>query len=266
MRLLPECPWPAKSGSLLDAFFALVGVPRTNALVSPQMSRIQVHCRVLLLVALPSWACSPSIEPIVVGTGCPENPLRGPEQYSTIEPPDGLVSDFEGGSTQLARVANRDGYWIFGRDLTSKSVTIQPSNACAARGQWSGHFAASEPTEWGNNWIALFKSGSAESYDGSSYNAVSFWAAQGGDADYEPVPFGIVTTDTIRPSCSTYCQDHYMKSITLTHSWTRYELRFDDLAQSSNPGIPMRQDALAGFIIWPRHECDIWIDDIRLEP
>jgi hypothetical protein len=177
-----------------------------------------------------------------------------------------MVSDFEGGDTELARVANRDGYWIFGRDLTSESVTIQPSDVCAARGQWAGHFAASEPTKWGNNWIALFKSGDPGSYDGSSYNAVSFWAAQGGDADYEPVPFGIMTTDTARPSCSTYCEDHYMKSIKLTHSWARYELRFDELTQSAIPGTPMRVDELSGFIIWPRHACDIWIDDIRLEP
>jgi hypothetical protein len=230
------------------------------------MSPARAHSRILLFVAALGGACSPSVEPIAVGTGCPQNPIRGPEENAAMEPADRLVSDFEGGSTELAKVANRDGAWVFGRDLTSKSVTIQPSNACAARDQWAGHFAASEPTKWGNNWTANFKSSNAGPYDGSAYNAVSFWAARGGDAALPPVQFGIVTTDTVRPSCSTYCDDHYMKSITLTHAWTRYELRFDELTQATTPQAPMRRDELVGFIIWPRHECDIWIDDVRLEP
>jgi hypothetical protein len=205
------------------------------------------------------------VAPIVVAPGCPERPLRGPEQYEN-EPADRLISDFEGGGLELAKVANRDGSWVRGRDLTSTGVIIQPSTDCAARDQWAGHFAASEPTKWGNNWTAYFKSGTAAPYDGSAYNAVSFWAALGGDTALPPVPFGIVTTETIRPSCSTYCDDHYMKSITLTRSWTRYELKFDELTQSTTPQTPMRRDELVGFIIWPRHQCDIWIDDVRLEP
>jgi hypothetical protein len=141
---------------------------------------------------------------------------------------------------------------------------------CAARGQWAGQLAASTPTSWGNNWTAFFRAPGTSSpvpYDGSAYGGVSFWAAFG--ADNGPpfgVPIGIVTMDTARPSCTTHCDDHYMASVTLTHEWQRYELRFDDLAQQNDPPAPMRRDQLVGLIIWTQQQCDVWIDDARLEP
>ena len=137
----------------------------------------------LLLAALPGGGCSPSLEPIVVGPDCPQKPFRGPELYAD-EPADRLLSDFESGTTELANVANRDGSWIHGRDLTSVSVTIGPSMECAARGQWAGQLAASTPTSWGNNWTAYFRAPGTSApvpYDGSQYGGVSFWAAFGAD-------------------------------------------------------------------------------------
>jgi Carbohydrate binding domain (family 11) len=209
--------------------------------------------------------CDPSLDPIRVGHGCPESPLRGPASDAD-EPADRLVSDFEGGSTQLAQVAGRDGSWSRGRDLTSTSVTIAPSMACAARGAWAGHFAASPPTSWGNNWTAEFRAGGA-AYDGSAYTGVSFWAAFGGaNGPSFGVPFGITTVDTVPPTCTTHCEDHYMEPVTLTESWQRYEIRFSDLTQQTTPQVPMQRDQLVGFIIWTQQQCDIWIDDVRLEP
>jgi hypothetical protein len=225
--------------------------------------------QVLLLAVWLGDGCNASLDPIAVAPDCPQQPLRGPELYAG-EPADRLLSDFESGTTELAEVADRDGSWIHGRDLTSVSVTIGPSTDCAARGQWAGHLAASTPTSWGNNWTANFRapgSSAPMAYDGRAYGGVSFWAAFG--ADNGPafgVPFGIVTTDTLRPACSTHCDDHYMAAVTLTREWRRYELRFDDLAQEQTPETPMRRDQLVGFIIWTQQQCDIWIDDVRLEP
>jgi hypothetical protein len=220
-----------------------------------------------LLAALTGGACRPSLEPITVGPDCPQQPFRGPEQYAD-EPADKLLSDFETGTTELAEVANRDGSWIHGRDLTSVSVTIGPSMECAARGQWAGHLAASTPTSWGNNWTAYFRAGSGPvPYDGRAYGGVSFWAGFGPENGPElGVPFGIVTMDTLRPGCSNHCDDHYMADVTLTREWKRYELRFDDLVQKNDPPTAMRRDQLVGFIIWTKRQCDIWIDDVRLEP
>ena len=195
-------------------------------------------------------------------------PFRGPELYAD-EPADRLLSDFETGTTELAEVANRDGSWIHGRDLTSVSVTIGPSMECAARGQWAGQLAASTPTSWGNNWTAYFRApGSAPvPYDGTGYGGVSFWAAFG--ADNGPpfgVPFGIVTMDTLRPSCTTHCDDHYMANVTLTRQWQRYEIRFAELAAGERPADADPPRSAVGFIIWTQQQCDVWIDDVRLEP
>jgi len=230
--------------------------------------RNRTHGRVVLLGAVLCGSCSPSLEPIAVAPDCPRQPFRGPERYAD-EPADRLVSDFEGGGTDLAVVANRDGHWIHGRDLTSQSVTIGPSMDCAARGQWAGRLAASMPTGWGNNWTAYFRDGSGPlPYDGRQYGGISFWAAFGGE-NGPPfgVSFGMVTMDTVRPSCSSpHCDDHYMADVPLAEEWRRYELRFDDLTQKNDPQLPMRRDQLVGFIIWTRQQCDIWIDDVRLEP
>jgi len=205
----------------------------------------------------------------VVARECPEKPFRGAEQYAN-EPSDRMLSDFEDGTTELVDVAGRNGSWIHGRDLTSISVTIGPSMDCAARGQWAGNLAASTPTSWGNNWTAYFRAPGANaptSYDGRAYGGVSFWAAFG--AENGPpfgVPFGIVTVDTIAPTCGAHCNDHYMTAVTLTGEWQRYEIRFDDLKQEITPQIDMRRDQLVGFIIWTQQQCDVWIDDVRLEP
>jgi hypothetical protein len=225
--------------------------------------------RIPLLAALLGGGCDPSAEPIVVASECPQKPFRGPEAYAS-EPVDRMLSDFEGGTTELLDVADRNGSWIHGRDLTSVSVTIGPSTECAARGQWAGNLAASTPTGWGNNWTAYFRAPGTSApvpYDGRAYGGVSFWAAFG--AENGPsfgVPFGIVTMDTVRPMCGAHCDDHYMASLTLTREWQRYDLRFDDLVQAIAPQTPMRRDQLVGFIIWTQQQCDVWIDDVRLEP
>jgi hypothetical protein len=218
------------------------------------------------VVAVLAGGCSPSLDPIAVAPDCPQKPFRGAELRAD-EPADRLLSDFESGTVALAEVAGRDGSWIHGRDLTSLSVTIGPSMDCAARGQWAGRLAASTPTEWGNNWTAYFRKYGPNAYDGRAYGGVSFWAAFGGEnGPAFGVPFGIVTMDTLRPGCTSHCDDHYMKAVTLSRDWRRYELRFDELAQERSPQTPMRRDQLVGFIIWTQQQCDVWIDDVRLEP
>jgi hypothetical protein len=246
------------------------------------MSRPRAYSQVLVL-AVVGGACSPSVEPIVVAPGCPDRPLRGPQQYAN-DPLERLLADFEpevtenadGGAEnadcteRLYRIAGRDGTWGHGRDLTSQSVTMQPSMVCAARGKCAGHFATSPPTGWGNNWTAYFRSGGG-AYDASAYTGVSFWAAFGGDNGPSfAVPFGIVTTDTAPKSsvCGDNCGDDYMKGVTLTHAWQRHVLRFQELAQGGWGTVqtPLRRDQVVGFIVWTKQQCDIWIDDVRFEP
>jgi len=238
---------------------------------------LSVACKILCwrrqwsraaVAALLCAGCSSYVDPISVERDCPAQPFRGPALYAG-EPPDRLLSDFEDGTAELVDVADRNGSWIHGRDLTSVSVTIGPSSECAARGVWAGHLAASKPSSWGNNWTAFFRrpgKSAPNPYDGRQYGGVSFWAAFGGkNGPSFGVPVGIVTMDTVQPSCTSHCDDHYMTALSLTRDWRRYEVRFDDLEQNE-PQSPMRRDQLVGFIIWTQQQCDIWIDDVRLEP
>jgi hypothetical protein len=57
-----------------------------------------------------------------------------------------------------------------------------------------------------------------------------------------------------------------MAGVTLTGTWQRYEIPFSELTQQNLPQVPMQRDQMVGFIIWTRQQCDIWIDDVRLEP
>ena len=63
------------------------------------------------------------------------------------------------------------------------------------------------------------------------------------------------------------CMDYYRTTVSLDHTWQRYELRFDELAQdgSGAPIIALRLDQLVGFIFWPSDDFDLWLDDVRFE-
>ena len=190
------------------------------------------------------------------------------------EPADRLVSDFEGGSLDVATVAGRTGRWILGSDGSSGALIAEASQKCAARDKWAGHFAARGFTNWGSNWTAIFTApadnGTALPYDARAYNAVSFWAAFGGDNDADfAVQLGISTMDTAwNGGICKSCMDFYVDPTPLTHEWRRYVVPFSAMAQVGwgNPLVAMRRDQMVGFILWPKQQFDIWIDDIRLEP
>ncbi len=212
------------------------------------------------------------MDPIEVAPSCPGEPIRGPEQYAN-EPANRLLSNFETGTTALAQVAGRNGSWIRGSDGSSGVLIAQASSTCAARGKWAGHFAASGFTSWGNNWTAVFRAQPNSvpmPYDGSGYSAISFWAAFGADNGTSfAVPVGITTMDTAwNSSLCSPCNDYYATTVPLTHDWQHFVLPFSDMAQAGfgNPQLPMRRDQLVGFIIYPKQQFDIWIDDVRLEP
>jgi hypothetical protein len=217
-------------------------------------------------------ACDASLTPIAVQMGCPEQPLRGPDAWAG-EPEDRLIDDFEDGDLFLAEVGGRNGAWVTGNDDSSGMLTAEASSRCAARGGVAGHFAGAGFTDWGANWTAVFRNnngGNAVPYDGQSYSAISFWAAAGpgATAPFE-VPLGLTTIDDAwNGGVCTTCMDYYATTVPLTRQWQRLVVRFDDLVQGGFgvPQIAMRRDQLVGFILWPKHQFDIWIDDVRFEP
>ena len=229
-------------------------------------------CTLMLMAAQVCLACSPSVDPIEVAAGCPTQPLRGPGIYVT-EPTDRLIDDFESGDYHLNNPGPvREGAWVLGSDGSSGKRINEVSSQCVARGKFSGHFAARGFSSWGNNWTAVFRTPGSPAlpYDGSKWNAISFWAAFGGDNGPEfGVPMGLTTMDNAWNSGGcTVCMDFYATEVPLTRHWQRFVIPFDQMAQKGTgiPQVPMRRDQLVGFIIYPRQQFDIWIDDLRFEP
>ncbi|HEY4186322.1 MAG TPA: carbohydrate binding domain-containing protein [Polyangia bacterium] len=223
------------------------------------------------VMVLAVTGCDASIAPIDVASGCPEQPLRGPDAWAS-EPGDQLIDDFEDGDLFLAAVAARNGAWVTGNDESQGTLLAEASSHCAARGNEAGHFSGSGFTDWGANWTAVLRNnngGTAVPYDGRNYGGISFWAAVGPGAT-EPfeVPLGITTIDNAWNGgvCST-CMDYYATTVTLTKQWQRQVVHFSDMVQSGFgvPQIAMRKDQLVGFILWPKHQFDIWLDDVRFE-
>jgi hypothetical protein len=231
-----------------------------------------VAVRLLLFaVALPALpSCGASLTPIDVQPGCPEQPMRGPEQFASA-PIDRLIDDFEDGDLLLPRVSGRTGSWL-SVPAPSATLTGEASNRCAARGTQAGHFTALGYPDYGVSWSAVLvaTSGPAIANDASAYSGISFWIATGDNA-LPPLetPFGVVTTD-VAPNggICTVCLDYYAIRFPLTKTWTRHVIPFADLHQNGFgvPQVSLRADRLVSLIFWPAHQFDIWIDDIRFEP
>ena len=74
-------------------------------------------------------------------------------------------------------------------------------------------------------------------FDASAYSGFSFWIATG-DSAVPPVetPIGVTTTDTVggrrhlQPRAATTTRSA-QRRIPLTHTWTRWVVKFSDLAQ-----------------------------------
>jgi hypothetical protein len=232
--------------------------------------------RPVLLMAALAWGagCGGALDPITVIPGCPGQPLRGPTS-DLGEPTAQLIDDFELGDGHLPKYGGRDGYWVLGQDFATDALIDEVSPLCVGRNKFSGHFAAHGSTIWGNNWTAVFRattgSNDAVPYDARAYGGISFWAGFGSanGPDFA-VPLGVTTMDNAWNGnvCTSLCQDYYGTTVPMTHNWRRYEIRFDSLAQAGwgVPQVPvMKKDQVVGFIIWPRQQFDIWIDDVRFE-
>jgi hypothetical protein len=220
-------------------------------------------------------ACASSVRPIDVMPGCPEMPLRGPEEHE-LAPPETVIADFESGDMKLTPVAGRTGSWV-GVATLGATVFGESSSRCVARGTRSGHLTstapqANYPVTWSAVMIDPFSE--AHGWDASAYSGFSFWIAAGPNA-LPPVetPIGVTTVDTVAGGgVCTVCSDYYairkQDRLPLTRSWTRWVIKFADLKQYGFgvPQVPLNKSKLVSLIIWPEAQFDIWIDDVRFEP
>jgi hypothetical protein len=154
------------------------------------------------------------------------------------------------------------------------TVFGEASSRCVAHGMYSGHLTGTNLAPYGGNWngVLVDPFSMAIPFNAKPYTGFSFWAATGNNAG-EPtqMPIGLMTVDTSGGGmiCNP-CGDYYRRreTITLTHSWTRWEVKFDQLSQSGQgyPQVQLRTDQLVSIMIWPEKTYDIWIDDVRFEP
>jgi hypothetical protein len=225
----------------------------------------------LLLGAMASWlpACNSGVEPIKVAAGCPDMPIRGPEEWADASP-EAVIDDFEDGDLRVIGVAGRSGSW-YSFPVASPTAEGEASTRCAARGTRSGHFVVTSdqnPTNWNATMIDPFTS--VIPYDASAWGGFSFWIATGDPAsEGTAMTIGINTPAVVSGGGCTMCGDYHSTSITLTRNWTRWSIRFDDMKQRGFglPQVPrLPSDELVNFIFWPTNPFDIWIDDFRFEP
>jgi hypothetical protein len=229
------------------------------------------------VVALPALAsCDPSLDLIHVKPGCPEMPLRGPDEFAAA-PPERMIDDFENDGLSLPAIGGRDGAWMGSlgpMPIPGAMIAGAPSDECVARGTHSAHLTSIANTLYAASWTAVLMNQTLKptSFDANAYSGFSFWIARG-DSAVPPfeTPIGVTTADTVPAfgNCLT-CNDYYAikTRIPLTKTWTRWFVRFSDLAQYGfgNPLVPLRKDQLVAIIIWPESQFDIWIDDLRFEP
>jgi len=220
-------------------------------------------------------ACAPSVQPIDVMPGCPEMPLRGPEEHATA-PPESMIDDFENGDMKLTPIAGRMGSWV-GVATLGATVFGEASSRCVARGTRSGHLTSTAPqANYPVNWNAVLIDpfSEAHGWDASAYSGFSFWIAAGPNA-LSPIetPIGVTTVDTVAGGgVCTLCGDYYairkVDRLPLTRTWTRWVIKFSDLKQYGFgvPQVPLNKSKLVSLMIWPEAQFDIWIDDVRFEP
>jgi len=238
------------------------------------MKKAAVNLASLLVASLPAVAgCNSSLSLIAVQEGCPDMPIRGPEAFLPASP-EAVIDDFDDGDLWLKRIAGRTGSWVGFGTPTMGTVFGEASNRCVAHGTHSGHLTGTNLTAYGGNWNGVFVDpfSMAIPFDASTYNGFSFWVATGENAvPPRTMPIGLMTRDTSAGAgiCNP-CGDYYRprSAIPLTQTWTRHEVRFEDLAQSGqgSPQVPLRRDQLVTIMIWPENNYDIWIDDVRFEP
>jgi Carbohydrate binding domain (family 11) len=219
----------------------------------------------LLLFALGASlvaACEAVLDPIDVAAGCPDKPLRAPEEWAPA-PTGALIDDFEDGDLWLIESEGRTGNW-YHYPVMSTMVAGDASTTCVAHGKRSGHFVATGAGDPGSNWNASMVDPFTDviPYDASKWSGFSFWIAAGATSEGAEMTVGVNTPGVLASG------DYHRTFITLTRTWTRVSIRFEDLKQmgvGTPPVLPVPKERIVNFIFWPANPFDFWIDDFRFE-
>ncbi len=194
--------------------------------------------------------------------------------------PSGLIEDGEDNNNQVVVHEGRAGYIYTYADPEGTTVTPKAgseggvfemseggANGSAYAMRMHGELAQAKIVYAG---MGLNFTDPKDTYDGSKYQGVSFFAKRGpGTARKVQVKITDVNTDPDGQVC-TNCYNDFATTIKLEEEWQEYTVPFSHLRQEAGWGSP-RPRGLAADKIYalqfqikePGAKYDIWVDDMR---
>lgn len=187
-------------------------------------------------------------------------------------PDDGSIDDFEDGDTQVAKVADRSGYWFTSHDPNGSTIDPTPfkmSDGGSNGSQKAMHVfgqTASADGAWGALWGAQFVGQGV--YDASKYDGISFKAKVGAGSTTK-VRFKVADVNTHPDGgvCKS-CWNHFGKDMQLSPEWQEFKVSFAEMKQEAGWGdrfamiTPSKLIAI-NWSVEPGRTYDVWIDDVQ---
>jgi len=181
-----------------------------------------------------------------------------------------LIDDFEDGDSRLIVADKRAASWVVFNDGTGQQQPRAGSSFPADRipgGRGSSRFGLHTHGRKFSKWGAALsvELSPRRCYDASAYAGISFWA-RGRASVRISVKMTQVVGEEFGGSCLQDCYDGHGALRTFTKDWTRYELRWEDLAQSGF-GTPLDFDphslySIEFAVAASQPSFDFWIDDV----
>lgn len=232
---------------------------------------VRAQARSPELAAEPPPSAHPTpVAPPPSASVAPVSPLAPCVPPSVGSGHDPLIDDFEDGDTRLIVTDKRAAYWIVFNDGTGvmqpRTGGVFPADRIpGGRGQsrFGLHTRGGKFSKWGSG--LSFELSPRRCYDASAYAGVAFWAR--GQAQLRvAAKMTQVVAEEFGGSCVKDCFDGHGAERLLTKDWQRYEVRWEELAQSGHGlAVPFDPHSLFGVdftIPAGRPPFDYWLDDV----
>lgn len=193
-----------------------------------------------------------------------------------------LIDDFEDGDLSICETGGRTGQWYAYNESTSASTSHELDVVLLNPPREDSIVAVetigSSISGWGATMgVSLFGVDLATRlpYDVSGYTGLRFWARRGSASSYpSTVSVHIVQENTANSSqggacvdsTSIECSDHYADSITISSTWTLYELPFSGFYQVGwGTSFSRDLEHVLGFEFLIEYTSfDLLVDDLEL--
>lgn len=220
--------------------------------------------------------------PLCGGPAIPANKGRCSASVVTAKGSALMIHDFEdpGPDNDYLGVFfgdGRSGKWFDSHDLTNKpavTMAAEPTTGGPASNTRALHYKGAAPNGWGAT-LGLTVAGC---YNAKVYQGVSFWIKGSTAAGNDQIKFSLhspISEPAPAGGCSAEdnaagkCYDHFAKVVTLSDTWTRYNIKWKDLTQhcASDPAyVPQSEILVLSFsILNPAGGFDFWVDNLSFD-